>query len=313
MVAETSSSTASWMDTPPQNPPLRKYNAELIESMPWLEQIANPVQSWLQKLFGEPGKLAYKTKDALNGVWLGHPVHPALVSLPLGAWSATILLDMIWLTNEDEGIAKSSDVTLWLGLAGAVGSAATGAANWADTDGLERRTGVWHALLNSGATVLNIGSAVLRLAGQRKSAITLSSLGTAISLYSAYIGGDLAYSNAIGVNRVAFEGGSEDFVPVLDMDELQENTLTRVDVEGIPAVLLKQDGRMYAIAATCSHLGGPLDEGHCEDGVVYCPWHNSGFHISDGSVANSPAVYAQPTFEVRVRAGKIELRRREHA
>ena len=57
----------------------------------------------------------------------------------------------------------------------------------------------------------------------------------------------------------------------------------------------------------------PLDEGHVENGVVYCPWHNSGFRLCDGSVANSPAVYAQPTFAVRTRNGKIELRRLEKA
>jgi nitrite reductase/ring-hydroxylating ferredoxin subunit len=86
-----------------------------------------------------------------------------------------------------------------------------------------------------------------------------------------------------------------------------------VDVAGIPAVLLKDGKNIYAIAATCSHLGGPLDEGRCEKGVVYCPWHNSGFSLEDGSVVNSPAVYAQPTFAVRTRKGKIELRRLEHA
>ncbi|EFH90225.1 DUF2231 domain-containing protein [Ktedonobacter racemifer] len=314
MVAETQSpTTTSWIDTPPRSPALRKYNAELIERMPWLEKVANPVQGWLHKLFGQPGEQSYKVKDMLNGVWLGHPVHPAIVTIPLGAWTATQVLDFAWLLNEDDGIARSADITLWLGLAGATGAALTGASNWVDTDGPERRTGIWHALLNSGVTVLNIGSAIMRVTGQRKTAITLSSLGLTISLYSAYLGGELAYSSAIGVNRVAPEGGSDDFVPVLDAEKLEENKLTRVDAAGIPAVLYKSNGKTYAIAATCSHLGGPLDEGRCEAGVVYCPWHNSGFRMSDGSVVNSPAVYAQPTFDVRVREGKIELRRREHA
>lgn len=314
MVAETRSPTmTSWIDTPPRSPALRKYNAELIERMPWLEKVANPVQGWLHKFFGQPGEQPYKVKDMLNGVWLGHPVHPAIVTIPLGAWTATQVLDLAWLLNEDDGIARSADITLWLGLAGATGAALTGASNWVDTDGPERRTGIWHALLNSGVTVLNIGSAIMRVTGQRKTAITLSSLGLTISLYSAYLGGELAYSSAIGVNRVAPEGGSDDFVPVLDVEKLEENKLTRVDAAGIPAVLYKRNGKTYAIAATCSHLGGPLDEGRCDAGVVYCPWHNSGFRMSDGSVVNSPAVYAQPTFDVRVREGKIELRRREHA
>src|SRR6266487_1259683 len=65
--------------------------------------------------------------------------------------------------------------------------------------------------------------------------------------------------------------------------------------------------------ATCTHLAGPLDEGTVEDGIVTCPWHGSRFCIYDGSVVNGPAVYAEPTFAVRVRNGKIELRRLDHA
>jgi nitrite reductase/ring-hydroxylating ferredoxin subunit len=169
-----------------------------------------------------------------------------------------------------------------------------------------------HALLNSSVTLLNIGSAVLRLAGQRRTAITLASSAYAISIYSAYLGGELSYSSGIGVNHVAWEGGSDDFVAVLDEKDLLPGKLTRVDAAGIPAVLLKDGKTIHAIAATCSHLGAPLDEGRYEDGIVYCPWHNSGFRMSDGSVANSPAVCSQPGFAVRVRSGRIELRRLEH-
>ena len=100
---------------------------------------------------------------------------------------------------------------------------------------------------------------------------------------------------------------------VMDVQDLQEGKLTRVDVSGIPAVLLKKGKSIYAIGATCTHLGGPLDEGELKDGVVQCPWHGSCFRMSDGSVVNGPAVYAEPTFAVRVRSGKIELRRLEHA
>jgi len=78
-------------------------------------------------------------------------------------------------------------------------------------------------------------------------------------------------------------------------------------------VLLEQVRTIYAIGATCSHLGGPLDEGSVKDGVVTCPWHGSSFYMADGSVANGPAVYAEPTFAVRVRNGKVELRRLDHA
>lgn len=308
----TVNQTTPWVDTPPRSPAFKRLSATFVNSMPWLDKLSSPIQQWVSKLYGSPDQPTYKLKDFLNGVWLGHSLHPVLVTIPLGAWTGTLLFDLAWLNNEDDSNAYAADTTMWLGLAGAAGSAVTGLTNWIDTDGPEQRTGMLHALLNSSVTVLNLSSALLRLNGQRRSAITLSSLAYAVSLYSAYLGGELSYTSGVGVNHVAWEGGSDDFVPVMDEANLPDRKLTRVDAAGIPAVLYKDNGTIHAIAATCSHLGGPLDEGHCENGIVYCPWHNSGFRLSDGSVANSPAVYAQPTFAVRVRSGKIELRRLEH-
>jgi nitrite reductase/ring-hydroxylating ferredoxin subunit/uncharacterized membrane protein len=302
----------SWIETPPATPTLKNLSGRLVNAIPWLDKISKPLQKSVSGLYGQPDQPSYKIKDLLNGTWLGHVVHPIMVTIPLGSWTATLLLDALWLGSEDEGVAKSADLTLWLGLAGAFGSAATGLTQWIDTDGPEQRTGMLHALLNSGVTVLNIGSAILRLTGKRRSAITLASSAYALSLYSAYLGGELTYSSGIGVNHVAWEGGSDEFVAVMDEKDLQPGTLTRVDAAGIPVVLLKDGQTIHALAATCSHLGAPLDEGTYKDGILYCPWHNSGFRMADGSVANSPAVCAQPTFAVRLRNGKIELRRLEH-
>ena len=309
----TTTNRTSWVDTPPNSPTLRRLSGQLVARMPWLEKVADLLQKEIHALSGEPGQPAYKVKDFLNGVWLGHPLHPVLVTVPVGAWTGTFLLDLISLVEQDEGIERGADLTLWLGLAAAGGAAVTGATNWVDTDGPERRTGIWHALLNTGVTALNVTSAILRLTGQRRTAIGLATLAYAVTAYSAYVGGELGYSLGIGVNHTVWEGGSDDFIPVMDEADLQPGKLTRVEVGGISAVVVKDGESIYAIAATCSHLGGPLDEGTYQDGVVSCPWHNSGFCMRDGSVVNSPAVYAQPTFAVRTRSGKIELRRLDHA
>ncbi len=303
----------SWTETPPLDPPLRSIIGELVENQSWLDTLATPLQNWLAKVFGKQGDPRYVAKDVLNGTWLGHPVHPILVALPLGAWSVTTLCDLVALNNEDPSIELAADLTLAVGLAGALGSAVTGITQWSDTDSTDRRVGLLHGLLNGGITILYSASAILRRTGQRRSAVALSTTGYLVSLFSAYLGGELVYGKGIGVNHVAFEGGSDDFVPVMKAQDLQEGKLVRVDVVGIPAVLLRQGKSIFAIAATCSHLGGPLDEGTLHDGVVQCPWHGSCFRMSDGSIVNGPATYAQPTFAVRVRDGNIELRRLEHA
>ena len=96
----------SWAETPPMNPPLRYAIGNIVERQTWLDRLAAPFQSWLLKLFGQPGQPNRKIKDYLNGTWLGHPIHPVLTDVPLGAWSGTLILDMAWLGNEDEGVAR---------------------------------------------------------------------------------------------------------------------------------------------------------------------------------------------------------------
>ncbi len=303
----------SWAETPPMNPPLRYAIARVVESQTWLDTLGAPLQSWLLQLYGQPGQPNRRIKDVLNGTWLGHALHPVFTDIPIGAWSCTMVLDLVSNNGESEGIARGADIAMALGIVGATAAVVTGVTDWSDLDGTDRRVGLMHGLLNSSILLTNIGSLVLRLTGRRRAGVTLSTVGYLASLFSAYLGGELSFAKGIGVNHDAWEGGSDDYLAVMNVEDLAEGKLTRVDAAGIPAVLLKQGSTIYAIGAVCTHLAGPLDEGTCEDGMVTCPWHGSRFRMSDGSVVNGPAVYAEPTFEVRVREGKIELRRLDHA
>ena len=161
----------SWAETPPVNPPLRHAIGEVVERQTWLDKLANPVQNWLLAFFGQPGQPNRKMKDMLNGTWLGHSLHPVLTDVPLGAWSGTMLLDLVWFSNEDEGIARGSDLSLLLGLLGATGAAVTGVTDWSDLDGTDRRVGFLHGLLNGSIAILNLASLVLRLRGKRQAGV----------------------------------------------------------------------------------------------------------------------------------------------
>jgi nitrite reductase/ring-hydroxylating ferredoxin subunit len=74
-------------------------------------------------------------------------------------------------------------------------------------------------------------------------------------------------------------------------------------------LLVRRNNRIYAIAETCAHLGGPLSEGKLEGATVRCPWHGSRFSLEDGQVLEGPSVHAQPVLEIRLRDGQIEVRR----
>src|SRR5436305_7429880 len=143
----------SWAETPPMNPPLRHAISEVVEHQTWLDKLANPIQNSLLTFFGQPGQPGRKIKDMLNGTALGHPLHPALTDVPLGAWSGTLLLDLAWLRNEDEGVARGADFTVALGLLGATGAAVTGLTDWSDLVGTNRRVGRLHGLLNASVTL----------------------------------------------------------------------------------------------------------------------------------------------------------------
>jgi nitrite reductase/ring-hydroxylating ferredoxin subunit len=76
-------------------------------------------------------------------------------------------------------------------------------------------------------------------------------------------------------------------------------------------VLLKRGLEIRALSGVCSHSGGPLPEGKLLDNdCVECPWHRSQFSMDDGSVHHGPATVAQPVYDVRIREGKVEVRRR---
>jgi nitrite reductase/ring-hydroxylating ferredoxin subunit len=110
------------------------------------------------------------------------------------------------------------------------------------------------------------------------------------------------------VNHEIETGAPDGFTAVLDDAELSAGQLVRVDVEGTPVLLTRaSDGAVCAISNTCSHAGGPLNEGAREGDVVTCPWHGSRFDVCTGKVRQGPAVYPQRRFGTRVRDGRIEV------
>src|SRR4051794_30722232 len=54
----------------------------------WAEQL----QELLNTVVSQGGPAARRIKNVLNGVWLGHPLHPALTDAAIGAWSTGAML-----------------------------------------------------------------------------------------------------------------------------------------------------------------------------------------------------------------------------
>ena len=279
---------------------------------PFAERFSDGLQSILQKILGTQRQSPRRLKSLLNGVWLGHPLHPLLTDIPIAAWAITALFDIIWLISRSSWAATGAFVTVIVGILAALAAAVTGLTDWSDTYGSERRVGLNHAIFNVIALLLYLVSFILRLIAGPDDTIVAAIIGFVglISVsYAGYLGGEMVFDKGTGVNHTAWEAGGEDYETVMAVADVQENTLYRVTVAGVPVILLRQGERFSAISATCPHAGGPLNEGSLVGDVVECPWHGSRFCMRDGRVLTGPAVVNAPRYDVRLTNGQIALKR----
>ncbi|NJM05826.1 hypothetical protein HC891_05945 [Candidatus Gracilibacteria bacterium] len=119
-----------------------------------LDTYAEPVQEALDKVFKSAGEVGEQIEAVLHGAPLGHALHPVLVTVPIGAWTVTQVLDVVEAATGSDTLAAGADAALAIGLAGAVAAAAAGLTDWKDMDGSKRRVGMVHGLLNMGAATL---------------------------------------------------------------------------------------------------------------------------------------------------------------
>ena len=90
-------------------------------------------------------------RDALHGVWLGHPLHPVLVQAPVGAWLSAAVLDV---ARGRAAVAEAQRRRLVaFGLAAAA-AALAGAVDWSEQHEQQMRVGVVHLAANVTAAAL---------------------------------------------------------------------------------------------------------------------------------------------------------------
>lgn len=279
-----------------------------IGEQEWLEPVDTALTAVAESTVNAAGQ---PVKNFLHGTWLGHPLHPAITDVPVGAWSAAAALDVYEALTGDETLAPGADACVKLGLVSAVGAALSGMADWQHTSKNARRVGIVHALLNIAATGFYITSWLQRRNDDREAARVSGFFGFAIVMASAWLGGTLIYDEKVGVDHAQRGAKPKDWTPVLPENELRENEPHKASADGIEIFLVKKNGRVFAIGEKCAHMGGPLSKGKLEGDTIVCPWHGSRFSIRDGAVIDGPATMPQPCFDVRVQNGQIEVRKHQ--
>ncbi len=282
--------------------PLLDSAVERIEDIDALEQPAELLAGVLNKVL-PPGAV----KDLLSGTPLGHPAHPMLVTVPIGAWTAVSVLDFIG----GKGAHDAARKLVAFGALSALPTMATGASDWSDTMGAERRIGLVHAVGNYAALGVYGLSYLARRKQQHGKGKALALLGAGLLSATGYLGGHLSYAYGVGVDTTAFQGAPEDWTDAAAEADVVEGRAQRVDLDGVPVLLTRDADRVVAIFDRCTHRGAPLHEGRIENGCVQCPWHGSLFRLADGEVERGPATRPQPRLEVKIANGRVQLKRGE--
>ena len=152
---------------------------------------------------------------ALAGPY-GHPFHPMLVTVPIGAWVCSLIFDVA--SRVDGRLGAAGFAALWLigiGVLGAVAAASIGLLDLLGVppDTPARRTAVLHAVVNVTVTLAYVANFVWRYSGDASGRPTgwgpllLSVLSLMGLTVSGYLGGKLAYRYGV---RVAAEAVQAD-------------------------------------------------------------------------------------------------------
>lgn len=99
-----------------------------------------------------------------------------------------------------------------------------------------------------------------------------------------------------------------EFQTVARLEDVPDNGLHPVEVDGVSIVLANSEGEILALRNQCSHEEFPLSDGELVNGLVECILHGARFDLRTGAAKALPAVRPVKTYECRVLDGKIQVR-----
>jgi nitrite reductase/ring-hydroxylating ferredoxin subunit/uncharacterized membrane protein len=275
--------------------------ADQIERAAILDRPGNGIQKAVHAL------LRGRVRDFLHGVWLGHPLHPAIVQVPIGAWLSAAVLDALRVNG------RAPTVLIGLGSASTLPAVVTGLNDWSSLTREQRRTGLVHATTNTIALALHLASLVARRRGDIDKARRLSYAGVAAVSAGAFLGGHLAYRQAAGVNQAEpqLRHIPEGWHALCDLQALTPGKPQVYRIEDVPVLVVRTgNDDVTVMLERCAHNTGPLADGDIRqiDGAdcIVCPWHGSTFRLSDGATVHGPAATTQPLLRTRVMNGLVE-------
>ncbi|CAM2993036.1 DUF2231 domain-containing protein [Prescottella defluvii] len=176
------------------------------ESASFLDGVSAALQHRLQDGLGRT-----PVGDRLRGDWLGHPLHPGLVAIPIGAWTSSLIFDTVLRDH------RSARRLIGVGLLALPPALASGWADWSERDVRQRRVGLLHAGANAVGITLMLAS--FRRRRHDPAASDALAMGLSVAALGAVgaggaLGGHLVFGQGAGLAMTPANDGPA-FDPVL--------------------------------------------------------------------------------------------------
>lgn len=134
----------------------------------------------------------------------GHPIHPMLVTIPIGLWIFSLVADLIGLRSASPDVWHAAALyTMVGGIIGALAAAVAGLVDLLSLGDIPiRKTAIEHMTLNLVIVVLYIVNAWTRVHASVGSGVSLglSVIAIAMLLVSGWLGGKMVYEAGVAVH-----------------------------------------------------------------------------------------------------------------
>lgn len=96
----------------------------------------------------------------------------------------------------------------------------------------------------------------------------------------------------------------DSWVFAIEEKDLMPENLTFVSPKGLPILLVKREGSLYAMENKCAHMACPLSGGVLDGYILQCPCHDWRFDIRTGEFLDAKEIRIK-TFGIKKEEGKI--------
>ena len=100
------------------------------------------------------------------------------------------------------------------------------------------------------------------------------------------------------------------WVPTLDESQLLEDSVTPVFPKGVSIILIRKEGRIYALRNRCAHMSCTLAGGRLDGYTLQCSCHDWKYDITTGEFLAAREI-AIPTYGCKSQDGKIFVKLEE--